>query len=182
MSTNKHKLFWKNSKWLLLASLILIVIVPLWYFPSERDYQRLLENAESIEIQYLPAPNYTKYMIMAKIPGSDTSSLGKLSASIDFCGIWFPFTDLSGNVYRIRVAKKDGSQDDVIVLGANKIRYGKYWNIAISPKAVHTIKQVAIESGGRLPNKKDLFELLDSYNNSAEYPTSCDSHVHITDE
>jgi len=157
MSTKR---LWQNFTWVILASLILFVAVPFCLFPSERDYRRLIENAKSVELQYLPAPNYTKYFTMATIPGSDKGSLGKLSASIDFRGVWGLFTDVSGNVYRIRVTKEDCSWEDVVVLGANKIRYGN-WNIAVSSEAVKTIKQVVVECGGQLPNNDILFELLD---------------------
>jgi hypothetical protein len=167
MSTSKRNRLWKNSKWVILATLILLVVVPFLAFPSERDYQELVENAESIELQYLPAPNYTRHFTMTTIPGNDRESILKLSASIDFHGVWGPFTDLSGNVYRIRVTKKNGSRENIIVLGANKIRYGN-WNIGVSPKAVATIKQVVIDSGGTLPNKDILMEMLKAKNGQAE--------------
>jgi len=96
---------------------------------------------------------------MATISSSQRSLLDRLAKSIEFRGVWVPFTDVSGNVYRIRANKNDGTWVDVVVLGANKIRRGN-WNMPICPEAVKTIKQVVVESGGRLPDNDIVFELL----------------------
>lgn len=149
----------KYGGWVILALLVFFVAVPYCVFPSQREYRKLIQDASKIELQYLPAPNYSRHFSMATIAGSEKSSIDKLSTSLVFRGVWVPFTDVSGNVYRIRVTKKDGSCHDIVVLGANKIRDGS-WNIDVSPKAVETIKQVVVESGGQLPDNDILMKLL----------------------
>jgi len=149
----------KYLAWMFLALLVLFVAVPRFAFPGEGDYRRIIQDAKNVELQYLPAPNYTRHFTMATISSGERSLLDRLAKSIDFRGVWVPFTDVSGNVYRIRASKNDGSWEDVVVLGANKIRHGN-WNMPISREAVETIKQVVVESGGRLPDNDILFELL----------------------
>ena len=144
---------------LLVVLLGLFVVLPYYRFPGEGHYRRLIGSAKSIELQYLPAPNYTKYFTMAEVPASDKTSIDKLARSIDFRGVWLPFTDVSGNVYRLRVTEDDGSWEDIVVLGADKIRYGN-WAMPVSPKAVTTVKEVVVARGGRFPDNQVLFELL----------------------
>lgn len=144
--------------WILLA-LVICAGLPFAMLPSARDYRTLIASAHHLELQYLPYPNCSRHFTMATVPGENAEAIQRLSECIRYQGLWIPFTDFSGNVYRIRVHGHSGSWQDVVVLGGNRLRQGG-WCIQLSTDVVATIKDVVVRSGGRLPDNSILFNLL----------------------
>ncbi len=127
-------------------------------FPTQHYYRSLVRNAEFVELDFSVLPDFKKCILMTKVTARDDLNL--LANSIKFRGIWLPLETLVGNSYRIRVRKKNGMIEDIIVRGWNGIRYGR-WTISISPSLIKTIKDITRKNGGQLPDEKTIKELLD---------------------
>jgi hypothetical protein len=149
----------KYGGWIILTVILVSISITMLIFPSEEDIQTLIRKASSIELQYIPAPNYTTYFVMATISSANRTAIEQLSKSIDFHGVWLPFIEVSGNVYRCRVTKDDGSWEDIVLLGSEKIKYGN-WCIAVSSTTLALLKKLVIENGGHLPSNEILLKML----------------------
>lgn len=127
-------------------------------FPSAKDYRELILQAKKIDFLYAPAPNYTKTHTMLTIVQNKVIS-EELASSIKYRGVWFPFTELSGNVYKLKLTLQDGTEHIIDILGTNKIKYNN-WCVTIHSDTVPLIKKLVMNNDGELPNKDILLKLL----------------------
>jgi len=150
----------KKSNWgvIVCGALVLCVVATAIVFPSRNEYATRISQAHKIEFLYAPAPGYAKTYRML-IVTDDNDVFEKLAASIKYRGVWMPFTEVSGNVYKLRITSQDGTEHIIDVLGSNKIKHNN-WCIPISSETVQAIKRIVIDNGGTLPDKGILLKLV----------------------
>ncbi len=129
------------------------------FLPSQSDYQQLIENAEAVEIQYLPLTNYPRHIKMLDISGEDKDTLIKLASIIEFRSFWSFRSPKTGSTYRIKVTCQDGTVENIDIRWPGILRHG-YWWIRISNESKQTIQRIVSENNGKLPDKDAVIQLM----------------------